>query len=278
MSNTGKDSSSENLFSLVDQMRTTITHIDHDDLGALAKMHGWCNSISGECEREASPSYKTMNDTVNNLAEQLEELILGDAPDANETFQQVNQGIQSLVDLAVSASGGASGETPAASPATEEPPADIENLDAAEQLAKVFDDAPATGSAPEAPAAEAATEASAVSEPAAEPETPANDAPSYVPEPLLIDESELDFVKGFVEEAYEHIQGIENALLEVESNPGDVQKIDDLFRPFHTIKGMAGFLNLRDINSLTHEAETLLDQCRKGKRPFDPDRIYRRRG
>jgi hypothetical protein len=41
-------------------------------------------------------------------------------------------------------------------------------------------------------------------------------APSYVAEPLIIDVKELDFVKGFVEEAREHIEAIEAAVLEVE--------------------------------------------------------------
>jgi len=94
--------------------------------------------------------------------------------------------------------------------------------------------------------------------------------PSYQFEPLILSESEIDYVNGFVEEAAEHIEAIESALLEVERDPDDTAKIDDLFRLFHTIKKVAGFLNLRDINSLTHEAETLLDQVRKGKRKVTP--------
>jgi len=91
-------------------------------------------------------------------------------------------------------------------------------------------------------------------------------APPYEQVPLIIDAKELEFLKGFVEEAREHIEAIEAALLEVERTPDDPDCIGNLFRPFHTIKGMAGFLNLRDINCLTHEAETLLDQGRKGQR------------
>jgi two-component system chemotaxis sensor kinase CheA len=53
--------------------------------------------------------------------------------------------------------------------------------------------------------------------------------------------------------------------LEVEANNTDAEKLNELFRPFHTIKGIAGFLNLRDINRLTHEIETILDQGRRGE-------------
>ena len=50
----------------------------------------------------------------------------------------------------------------------------------------------------------------------------------------------------------------------MEANLSDADKLNELFRPFHTIKGIAGFLNLRDINRLTHEIETILDLGRKG--------------
>ena len=97
--------------------------------------------------------------------------------------------------------------------------------------------------------------------------------PEYEQLPLEIDEKELEFVGGFVDEAREHIEAVEAALLEVERAPDDAEQIDALFRPFHTIKGMAGFLNLRDINCVTHEVETLLDQARKGKRTITPGLI-----
>jgi len=99
------------------------------------------------------------------------------------------------------------------------------------------------------------------------------DEPPYVSEPLILNKKEEEFLKAFVEEAREHIESIEAALLEVERDAQNEAHIDDLFRPFHTIKGMAGFLNLRDVNCLTHEAETLLDQCRKGKREITPGLI-----
>ena len=41
--------------------------------------------------------------------------------------------------------------------------------------------------------------------------------------------------------------------------------VNKIFRAFHTIKGMAGFLNLAEIQSLAHSAESLLDLARKGQ-------------
>ncbi len=118
------------------------------------------------------------------------------------------------------------------------------------------------------PSASAPPAAQSAETPVAEAQSLAGEdaAPPYEQVPLVIDAKELEFLKGFVEEAREHIEAIEAALLEVERAPDDPDCIGNLFRPFHTIKGMAGFLNLRDINCLTHEAETLLDQGRKGQR------------
>ena len=51
----------------------------------------------------------------------------------------------------------------------------------------------------------------------------------------------------------------------------DKEKINALFRVFHTIKGVAGFLELAEIVSLAHITETLLNQVREGKRPLTGD-------
>ena len=41
--------------------------------------------------------------------------------------------------------------------------------------------------------------------------------------------------------------------------------INDIFRPFHTIKGVSGFLSLTKINKLAHATENLLDSARSGE-------------
>ncbi len=87
----------------------------------------------------------------------------------------------------------------------------------------------------------------------------------YQQQPLIIDEQEFEYVQSFLTECEEHIEAIETGLIELEQSPDDVDKINEVFRPFHTIKGMSGFLNLLDIQALTHELETLLDYGRKGK-------------
>ncbi len=80
-----------------------------------------------------------------------------------------------------------------------------------------------------------------------------------------LDEDDLPLVMDFITEAAEHIENAEAGLLEVESAPDDSEAINRIFRAFHTVKGMAGFLNLLDIGSLAHSAENLLDLGRKGE-------------
>ncbi len=83
------------------------------------------------------------------------------------------------------------------------------------------------------------------------------------PEAAEIQDPEL--LKDFIEEAKEHLSTIEMNMLGLETNPGDTEAINAVFRPFHSIKGVAGFLNLKEIHHLSHEVENLLDSARSGK-------------
>jgi two-component system chemotaxis sensor kinase CheA len=92
------------------------------------------------------------------------------------------------------------------------------------------------------------------------------DAPpsEEAPAECAIPESDFALIKDFVSEAEEHLEAAEAAMLELETHVEDKDTLNRIFRGFHTIKGMAGFLNLEQIGALSHEAETLLDLARKG--------------
>ncbi|HPS54898.1 MAG TPA: chemotaxis protein CheA [Sedimentisphaerales bacterium] len=81
----------------------------------------------------------------------------------------------------------------------------------------------------------------------------------------IIPEGDVSLVLDFVTESREHIESSESALLELENDPENSENINMIFRGFHTIKGMAGFLNLKEIGSLAHSAENLLDLARKNE-------------
>ncbi len=69
----------------------------------------------------------------------------------------------------------------------------------------------------------------------------------------------------FVYEAEECLTLAEIALLELEKNPFSREHIDEVFRCFHNIKGIAGFLSLTDFQELSHSAEWLMDSVRAGQ-------------
>jgi two-component system chemotaxis sensor kinase CheA len=84
---------------------------------------------------------------------------------------------------------------------------------------------------------------------------------------------DADLVAGFVSEAFEHLEAIEVNVLELEQAPDDIDIINNIFRPFHTVKGVSGFLNLTHINKLAHTTENLLDDVRNNKIAMNADII-----
>jgi len=69
----------------------------------------------------------------------------------------------------------------------------------------------------------------------------------------------------FLEEAAEIIENLNRCLLALEGSPDDSEEmINDTFRYFHNLKGNSGIIGFKELNSLTHEAETLLNKVRKG--------------
>jgi len=72
----------------------------------------------------------------------------------------------------------------------------------------------------------------------------------------------------FVSETREYIQGAESAMMALETDPGAVEHLNEVFRCFHNIKGISGFLELRDAQMLSHEAESMMERARKGEIVF----------
>ncbi len=115
-------------------------------------------------------------------------------------------------------------------------------------------------------------------------------APSETPEPDEADErqklaedldvlltlnleADRELLGEFQTEALEHLEAIEQATLVIENEPENADSMSALFRAFHTIKGVAGFLNLGPIQGLAHEVESLLDHARNGKFTLDSSLI-----
>ena len=91
---------------------------------------------------------------------------------------------------------------------------------------------------------------------------PASSASSLAQDPELL--------QDFVVEAREHLGVLETQLLALEQNPDDPEPTHACFRAIHTIKGVAGFLELNVVREVAHEGETLLDQLRNSRLPVTP--------
>ncbi len=69
----------------------------------------------------------------------------------------------------------------------------------------------------------------------------------------------------FIGESREHLSQIEEHLMDLEKNPHEQEDIEAVFRAFHTIKGVTGFLQLTQIGELTHKTESVLEKIKTGK-------------
>lgn len=87
----------------------------------------------------------------------------------------------------------------------------------------------------------------------------------------LADDPEL--IRDFVSESREHLDSIETQVLTLERDASNLEAVHSVFRSFHTIKGLAGFLGFEVIQRLTHEVETLLDLARNLKLVVNPSVI-----
>lgn len=71
-------------------------------------------------------------------------------------------------------------------------------------------------------------------------------------------------INEFLIESHENIDRLDNELLALEENPGDVETLASIFRTIHTIKGTCGFLGYSNLESVTHVGENLLGKLRDG--------------
>jgi two-component system chemotaxis sensor kinase CheA len=69
----------------------------------------------------------------------------------------------------------------------------------------------------------------------------------------------------FLDESMEHLQAMNDQLLALEQQPGDLVIVQNIFRSAHTLKGMSATMGFEDLASLTHQMENVLDLVRGGK-------------
>jgi len=77
----------------------------------------------------------------------------------------------------------------------------------------------------------------------------------------------------FLEESQDQIQEWEESLLNLEKTPSDREFLDTLFRSIHTLKGSAGFVGFGELQEMTHDLESTLQDVRDGNTELVPEML-----
>ncbi|HEB7541550.1 TPA: response regulator [Campylobacter coli] len=80
-----------------------------------------------------------------------------------------------------------------------------------------------------------------------------------------------EILEDFLVEAFELVEQIDHDLVELETNPEDLELLNRIFRVAHTIKGSSSFLNFDVLTKLTHHMEDVLNKARHGELKITPD-------
>ncbi|MBS7457245.1 chemotaxis protein CheA [Coralloluteibacterium stylophorae] len=79
-----------------------------------------------------------------------------------------------------------------------------------------------------------------------------------------------DIAADFIVEAQEIVDRLGEQLVDLEHAPGEAERLNAVFRAFHTIKGGAGFLDLPPMVALCHVVEDALNLARSGEHALSP--------
>ncbi|PJG48694.1 chemotaxis protein CheA [Sphingobium sp. LB126] len=79
-----------------------------------------------------------------------------------------------------------------------------------------------------------------------------------------------ELLQEFISETQETLEALAGEVVAWEADPADRDRLDAIFRFFHTVKGSCGFLNLPRFERLSHAAEDVLAEIRADRRSADP--------
>lgn len=72
------------------------------------------------------------------------------------------------------------------------------------------------------------------------------------------------YLDVFLEESKEHLDSLNDRLLQLEKNPGNTSALNEIFRAAHTLKGMSSTMGFDDVADLTHHMEDVLSDLKEG--------------
>ncbi len=72
------------------------------------------------------------------------------------------------------------------------------------------------------------------------------------------------YLEIFLDEAKEHLENLNTQILKLEQEPEDTDTINEIFRAAHSLKGMAGTMGYKRMQTLTHDMENVFSEIRNG--------------
>ena len=82
-----------------------------------------------------------------------------------------------------------------------------------------------------------------------------------------------ELIKEFIAETEEVLEGLDQCFIKLETSPGDLVLINDIFRAVHSVKGSAGFLGFNRLVEVAHQSENILNKLRQKEMQADPEAI-----
>lgn len=228
----------ENAREITERLAPEVVMMDHKNIQGLGVIMNLLDELAKACEDADRPLFVDLTTAIKKV---VEKLVLEEHPDPEQGAHDVQEGL-SLFQRALT-----------------EP----DNVDAYGEEIDAFMSKLGMGG----PAKKAA-----------DPHTPESVVPmegdsegkaEEQDEPLIDLSQDREILESFIMESLDSLDTIEVNVLSLEHDPENVEVLNAIFRPFHTIKGGAGFLNLTDINRFAHEVETLLDDARNQRLTVD---------
>lgn len=72
------------------------------------------------------------------------------------------------------------------------------------------------------------------------------------------------YLEIFLDETNEHLTNLNTRIMELESDPENMDTINEIFRAAHSLKGMAGTMGFKRMQNLTHDMENVFSEVRNG--------------
>ncbi len=81
------------------------------------------------------------------------------------------------------------------------------------------------------------------------------------------------YLEIFLDETKEHLQNLNTQILNLESDPENMDTVNEIFRAAHSLKGMAGTMGYKRMQNLTHDMENVFSEVRNGNIVVKPEMI-----